>query len=193
MGVTTRRPGNFDEGIAQLRLAVQDTKPSPDATHPRAKLWRACSALLCDEFLAGMRLLYEANAIVTFLMNTIIPHIEERLRYDILHAEYEKALAKPDNIRQNTERFQAVLKAVAAAADISYKKSVDAEFACMRGAMSALHTDDTIIVGLQVLYVSSKTARSALDLVFKRLIDAYQNDTSIITTTEIPFEAMFLR
>lgn len=191
--VVLRRPSSFDEGVQQLQLAVDTTKAPPEATTPRAKVWRACYTLLREDFLRGMRLLYEANQIVSFLFNTIVPHIEERLRYETLQVEYDKAMAKPDAVTQNEARFKGILQAIAAAETVSRNKTVDDEFASMRDAMSGLYANDTIATGLGVLYISSKTARGALDLIFKRLIDAYQNDTSIMQTTDIPIEAMLLR
>ena len=192
--VVLRRPSNFEEGEAQLRTAVEQTRAAPESQSPRAKVWRACSQLLRTEFLAGMRALYDANAIVSFLFNTIVPHVEERLRYDTLQEEHDRAAAKPDAVAQNTARFQAILGELAKGEAVSKAKpNVDPAFAAMRDAMCALHRDATVIEGLCVLYVSTKTARGALDLIFKRLIDAYNNDTSIVQTTEIPMEAMLLR
>lgn len=188
-----RRPSTFDEGTAQLQKAVDDTTPPVEAIGPRAKVWRACRTLLLPEFLAGLRTLYEANAIVSFLFNTIVPHIEERLRYDTLQSEYSKAAARPDAVKQNEARFVAMLGALAAAEEASRGNVVDAPFAAMREAMHGLHANATVVEGLGVLYVSSKTARGALDLILKRLMDAYNNDTSIVATTDIPMEAMLLR
>ena len=72
-------------------------------------------------------------------------------------------------------------------------KTVDAPFAAMRDAMAPLHADPKVLDGLVALYVSSKTARGALDVIYERLIDAYKNDTSIRTTTDIPLHVMLLR
>ena len=192
--VMLRRPSTFDDGIAQLRTAVHDTEAKPEAQTPRAKLWRACHQLLRTDFVDGMHALYDANAIVSFLFNTIVPHMEERLRYDTLQTEHDKAVAKPDAVAQNTARFQAILAELEKAAAVSKANpNVDAPFAKMRDGMCALHTDATVVEGLCVLYVSTKTARGALDLIFKRLIEAYRNDTTIVQTTEIPMEAMLLR
>lgn len=192
--VTLRRPSDFAEGTAQLRAAVEQTAPAVDATTPRAKVWRACSQLLRTEFVDALRLLYDANAIVSFLFNTIVPHVEERLRYDTLQTEYDKAHAKPESVEQNTKRFKATLEALLLAETESRAKAnVDATFATMREGMRGLHGDATVTEGLLVLYVSSKTARSALDLIFKRLIEAYHNDTRIVQTTDIPVDAMWLR
>lgn len=192
--VVLRRPSTFDEGVTQLRTAVDETPAKPEAQAPRAKLWRACHQLLRTDFLDGMRALYDANAIVSFLFNTIVPHMEERLRYDTLQTEHDRATAKPDAVAQNTSRFRAILREMAKSEAVSKAKlGVDADFAAMRDAMCVLHTDATVAEGLCVLYVSTKTARGALDLIFKRLVEAYQNDTTIVQTTEIPMEAMLLR
>ena len=195
--VLLRRPSSFDEGIEQLTTAVRETKPTQETTSitspPRARVWRACHRLLSQEFIEGLRVLYEANAIVAFLFNTIVPHFEERLRYDTLQSEYDRAAGKPDAVRQNEARLHALLEALAEAEGSSRLKTVDPAFARMRDAMSALHRDTEIRVGLNVLYICSKTARGALDLIIERLVQAYRNDTSIVPTSDIPMAAMLLR
>ena len=101
--------------VEQLQKAVAETRPAAGAIGPRADVWRACEALLLPDFVVGLRMLYEANAIVAFLFNTIVPHVEERLRYDTLQTEYDKAAAKPDAVAQNTTRFRAIVQALAEA------------------------------------------------------------------------------
>ena len=187
-----RRPSTLDEGVAQLRAAVGATAPNdPTADHPRARLWGACNAMLRDEFVAGMRLLYDANAIVSFLFNTIVPHVEERLRFDTL-AE-ETARCKPESAAQNEARLAAIVKKMAEADAVSRARVVDADFATMRQGVSALYTDATVVRGLSALYASSKKARGVLDLIFQRLDEALRKDASIVATTDIPMEAMLLR
>lgn len=119
--------------------------------------------------------------------------MEERLRFDTLEKEHAKANAKPENVAQNTARYQAFLKALADAETESKAKQVDTDFAKMRASMGALYADAEVRAGLCVLYVSSKTARTALDMIFERLIQSFKNDTTIVSTTEIPFEALMLR
>lgn len=191
--VTLRRPSTFEEGIQQLTTALADTQPPPESQTPRAKVWRACHVLLQDGFPGGLRLLYEANAIVSMLFNTIVPHVDERMRYDTLQREYDKAHAKPAAVEQNAARFAAIIEAVAAAERESHNRHVSDEFASMRSGMAALYANDTVLTGLSVLYVSNKTARGALDLILQRLLDAFRNDSDIVQTTDIPLEAMWLR
>lgn len=188
-----RRPSSFDDGVEQLRKAVDDTPASVESEAPRAKVWRACFTLLKDDFLRGMRALYEANAIVSCLFNTIVPHIDERLRYDTLQVEYDKAAARPESVEQNRARFRAILGELASAEGASRQKTVDVEFAAMRDAMRCLHANHTVVEGLGILYVSSKTARTALDLIFDRLVESFRNDTSIVQTTDVPIAAMMLK
>ena len=139
-----------------------------------------------------MRLLFDANAIVSFLYKTIVPHIEERLRYDNLAEEYAKASTRADAFAQNARRFDALRERLSEADATSRTREVDAPFASMRDAMLHLHKRDVVCKGLRTLYVSSKTARGVLDLVLGRLLDALTNDVTIRTTTDIPFEAMQL-
>jgi hypothetical protein len=193
-----RRPTTCAEGVEQIRLALREVKPtsSPSASGApaaRVLLWNACTALFQSSFVEdGLVVLYEANEIVSFVFNTFVPHIEDRIRYDTLNAEYERAAAKPESVRQNSERFEAILGTLRAADATNRTKTVDERFARMRNAMSALFADAAVREGLCVLYVSSKLARKALDLVMERLISALQNDTSIVSTSEIPMDALFL-
>ena len=175
--------------MTQLRAAVGATALN-DATadHPRARLWGAWNAMLRDDFVAGMRLLYDANAIVSFLFNTIVPHVEERLRFDTL-AE-EMAGVKPASAEQNEARLTAILKKVTEADATSRARRVDDDFARMRDGVSALYMDVVVVRGLTTLYVSSKKARGVLELIFQRLDDALRNDDRIKATTDIPMEAM---
>ena len=179
-------PSTGDRPAARRRR--RDARP-PRSTR-RAQGGRAARHAGTD-FPAGPRC---SRRWSVFLFNTIVPHVEERLRYDTLQSEYDKAQAKPDAVKQNGARFDAILRAAVEAEAVSRAKpGVDAAFVKMRNAICGLYTDATVTEGLGVLYVSSKTARGALDLIFKRLIDAYQNDTKIVTTSEIPLEAMMLR
>lgn len=196
MATTLRRPSSYDEGVAQLRKAVQDTPPNaaPSAT-PRGMLWAACDTLVRDERFVrdGLRTLYDANQVVSFLFHTIVPHLEERLRFTKLQTDYDAATRKPENVAQNAKRFDAIVAGVVAADEHSCRNlEVDAEFARMRDAMRPISRDAGVVAGLRVLYVSSKVGRKSIDLIFQRLIDAFQNDTRIVTTTEIPLEAMFM-
>ena len=193
--VVLRRPSTFDEGVEQLRTALEETAPPVDGATPRAKLWRAAHTLFHDPgFVDALRLLHGANEIVSFLFNTIVPHIEERLRYDTLQEEYDRAHGKPHAVKQNGERLRAIVDALVAAEEESRReRSQDAQFVGMREGMRTIHTNETVLTGLSILYVSSKTARSALDLILKRLLDTYRNDSTIVRTTDIPFEAMLLR
>ena len=187
-----RRPSTLDEGVEQLRAAVGATAPSdPSADHPRARLWGACNAMLREDFVAGMRLLYDANAIVSFLFNTIVPHVEERMRFDTLSEEMDAV--KPESAAQNEARMAAIVKRMAEADAVSRAKMVDSDFETMRQGVSALYMDVTVVRGLTTLYVSSKKARGVLDLIFQRLDEALRNDASIKSTTDIPMEAMLLR
>ena len=190
-----RRPETLDAGVKQLRDALAQTTPTPDSHGPRARLWRACDALFrADAFVDSVRVLYDANAIVSFLFNTLVPCVEERLRYDTLEQEHARALDKPDAVTQNGARFLAMLDAVAAAEATSRANPrVESAFCAMRDGLSPLHADATARDGLGVLYVSSKLARKAIDMILQRLMDAYQNDTSVVPTTDIPWEAMMLR
>lgn len=192
--VVLRRPSSFAEGMQQLKTAVEQTPAAPEAETPRAKVWRASHSLLRPEFLEGLEIIYESNAVVSFLFNSIVPHIEDRLRYDTLQGEYDKAAAKPDALKQNDARFGAIINALRHAHRVSEAKAItDADFLKMRTSMAALHANATIVTGLGVLYVSTKMARGALDLIFQRLIHALENDVTVVKTTDIPMEAMLLR
>jgi hypothetical protein len=193
------RPSTFDEGVAQLRKARDETAPAraaptPDDVPPRVLLWRAVDRLVGDAaFLHGMRLLYDANQIVSFLYNSIVPHLEERLRFSKLQDDYDKAKKKPENIKQNTARFEAIVQSLreADATSVAQRK-VDADFAAMRQGVRPLSSDAVVLSGLRIVYVSSKTARGCLDLMFERLLEALQNDTKIVPTTDIPMHVLLM-
>lgn len=188
-----RRPATLDEGVSQLLSAIRDTTPKEDTSPalPRYLLWRACDRLFCENFVQnGMRPLYEKNKIVSLLFNIIVPHLEERLRYATLQEEFDKAQNKPQNVQQNTERLNAILEEVRLADAFSKSRKVDESFAAMRDAMEPLIRGQEVLEGLKVLYISSKTARTALDLILQRLISAFRNDVSIKETYDIPMEAL---
>lgn len=199
-----KRPSTLDEGVTQMQLAVEQTTPRDalTSTTPRARLWR-CVRVLCSmdakhdgvDFVGGMRLLYNANAVVSCLYNTLVPCIEERLRHSTLQDEYDRASAHRDgsSLAQNSARFRGLLAVLAEAEGRSRVKEVDEAFATMRESMRLLHHNAVVADGLEVLYVSSKTARAAFDLMFKRLVDAFENDITIRTTADIPLEAMMIR
>ena len=191
------RPSTFEEGVAQLRKARDDTAPTrappPEDVPPRVLLWRAVDRLVGDEaFLRGMRLLYDANQIVSFLYNSIVPHLEERLRFSKLQDDYDKAKKKPENIQQNTARFEAIVQSLREADASSTQRQVDADFAAMRQGVRPLSSDAVVLSGLRIVYVSSKTARNCLDLMFERLLEALQNDTKIVPTTDIPMHVLLM-
>ena len=192
-----QRPSTFDEGVVQLRKARDETAPTrappPEDVPPRVLLWRAVDRLVGDEaFLRGMRLLYDANQIVSFLYNSIVPHLEERLRFSKLQDDYDKAKKKPENIQQNTARFEAIVQSLREADATSTQRQVDADFAAMRQGVRPLSSDAVVLSGLRIVYVSSKTARGCLDLMFERLLEALQNDTRIVPTTDIPMHVLLM-
>lgn len=192
-----QRPSTFDEGVAQLRKARDETAPTRvlpvDDVPPRVLLWRAVDRLVGDgAFLQGMQLLYDANQIVSFLYNSIVPHLEERLRFSKLQDDYVKAKKKPENIQQNTARFEAIVKSLRDADATSSQRQVEAEFATMRQGVRPLSSDAVVLSGLRIVYVSSKTARGCLDLIFERLLEALQNDTKIVQTTDIPMHVLLM-
>ena len=90
--------------------------------------------------------------------------------------------------------FVAIINALRNAHRVSEAKAItDTDFLKMRTSMAGLHANATIVTGLGVLYVSTKMARGALDLIFQRLIHALENDVTVVKTTDIPMEAMLLR
>ena len=109
---------------------------------PRALLWCAVNRLVHDDdFLHGMRLLYDANQIVSFLYNSIVPHLEERLRFTKLQDDYDRAMKKPENIQQNTMRFEAITKSIREADVVSTARKVSDDFAVMRRGVRPLSSD----------------------------------------------------
>lgn len=193
--MTFVRPATLDAGVVQLQLALSQTKPKTGKTmemHPRVALWNACDVLINDrEFVeAGLRVLYENNQIVSFLFNTIVPHIEERLRTDTLREEL--TTQKEDSVTQNKTRYDAIIAALNDAIGLSEARDVSERFANMRNAMKPLAQNATVKSGLLTLYVSSKTARKALDMILERLLHTFEHDRDIQKTTDIPFDAMML-
>ena len=190
-----RRPSTYEEGVAQLRRAVADTTPNvPSAQAPRCALWAACRELVDDQAFVtdGLRQLYDANQVVSFLFHTMVPHLEERLRYTRMQDEYDAAMRKPDSVAQNTKRFDAVVAAVIEADDSSCARSVEDDFARMRAAIRPLTRSAVVVAGLRTLYVSSKIGRKSIDLILQRLIEALRDDVRIVKTTEIPIEALLM-
>ena len=191
-----KRPETCDEGVEQLRLAMADAPPVESHTTPRALLWRACAALVGETEPArafvddGLRVLYDANMIVSFMLNSLVPHVVDRLRYDTLNEEHDHASRKPDSVEQNRARFRAIRGELEKADGVSRAKKVDATFAKMRQAVAPLYADECVVAGLDALYVSNKKARRALDLILERLTDALNKDTTVVKTTEIPFDVM---
>jgi hypothetical protein len=190
-----KRPASYDEGIAQIRKAVAETVPPTDGDTPRAKLWRACERLVTDRAFVddGLRVLYDANQLVSFLFHTIVPHIEERLRYTKLQDDMDRATRKPEHVQQNEERFVAIIQATARACVQSERRAVDDAYARMRAGIRLMFSDAEVVVGLRILYVSSKVARKSLDLIYTRLIDTFENDSNVVRTTAIPWDAMLLK
>ena len=190
-----KRPASYDEGIAQIRKAVAETRPPDGGDTPRAKLWCACHRLLSDDAFVddGLRVLYDANQLVSFLFHTIVPHIEERLRYTKLQDDVDRTARRPDHVRQNEQRFDAVIQATARACVRSEQREVDDAYARMRAGIRAMFSDAQVVVGLRVLYTSSKVARKSLDLIYTRLIETFENDASVVRTTEIPWDALLLQ
>ncbi len=193
MTTPLRRPSTYDEGVAQLRAAVRDTEPT-DKTTPRGVLWDACNTLVNDKGFIndGMCPLYAANQLVSFLFHTIVPHMEERLRCNTLRDEYETAMRRPENVRQNGERFDAIIVAVVTADKASCARQVDVDYARMRKGLRPISHDPCVVAGLRLLYVTSKLGRKCIDLIMNRLIETFGNDTCIMKTSTIPMEAMFM-
>lgn len=189
-----KRPSSFEEGVEQLLKAKLDTQPHlHESKVPRARLWNAVDRLVTDDkFIKGMKILYDANQIVSFLFHTIVPHLEERLRYTKLEDDFDKAKKKPDALTQNSVRFDAIIKSVCEADKESCKRSVDDQYERMRDGLRPLSTESSVLDGLKLVYVSSKTARKCLDLIFQRLLDTLINDDHIVQTSDIPLSVLMM-
>lgn len=177
-----------------IHKAVMETMPTSDESGPRMRLWTATKFLVDSAgfWKDGLGPLYTANAVVSFLFNTITPALEERLRTPLLQEEFDRANQKPDAVSANAQRFEAMITALNRTDTLSCERTVTDEYRAMREAMRILYQNNGVTDGLGVLYTSSKTARKVLDLMFERLLHTYENDSAVVKTTDIPFEVMML-
>lgn len=164
-------------------------------TKPCVKALRVgCSVLRQSWFEEGLRPLYIKNTIVSFLTNTIAPSLVEFLTDDaIIDKKHEAAKGDDETYRKHTKKIKKHLDTIAEACEQSMDRKVTPEFERMRAAMKFMATNEETRLAFQILFVSHETARKVLALMLVRLVDALAKHNDIMTSTDIPFEAMMIK
>lgn len=185
------RPSSIDECI---KMCDQHSKSEFPKGH-RETLRLATREMLGKFMEKGLRPLYDANTIVSFLTNTITPSLIELLcdetKIEELVAE---SLKDRTAFKERAKKYEGIMLRLHSACEDSKAReaSCTREFIEMRNAMIVFSTDAAILNGLKLVYVSHETARSILDLMIDRLLIALKDHNDIMSSTDIPFSAMAL-
>jgi hypothetical protein len=139
----------------------------------------------------GLQPLYRKNLIVSFLVNTLVPECVELL---VDEHRLMKLLASVPASKKVTyvARLAAHFDSVRVAAERSHARKVTPDFAKMRDAMVFLVTDPVVKSGFDLLFESSKTARTVVGVFVERLVDALDNHSKIEVSNDLPFHILAL-
>ena len=180
-----RRPSTLDEGITSLER-LQAFRVTGARVTILAALKR-CTEL--NWFELAMRPLYDANAIVRMLFNSLVPMMQEIVLEEAVLTTLQEQ-ADSAKVKKYETEFLAMWSSFREAAPKRHERQVSERFEKMAGSMQAYAADDTIRQALCILYTHMRKARAALKLIFARITDALLHDVDIVTTTEIPIEAL---
>ena len=186
-----RRPSTWEDFMDLTDKALENGA----YTRPCVKALRlGCVALRQSWFEEGLRPLYIKNTIVSFLTNTIAPSLVEFLTDDeIIDKKHEKAKEDEGTYRKHTKKIKKHLDMIAEACEQSMDRKVTPEFERMRAAMKFMATNEDTRFAFQILFVSHETARKVLAMMLVRLVEALANHNDIMTSSDIPFEAMMIK
>ena len=189
------RPTSIKEVKQQMTYALNVPVPVEGHRH-RLTVQTAARSLIdngwVDDALAP---LYEANTLVSFLTNTITPHLVQLIDDERLLTEsLNNALKDRRTFDSQCAMFERIFKKIEAACLDARTRDAQQteEFKKMRDSMYMFVTTTEVYNGFKIMYVSIDKARLILDLMTDRLTIALQEHDDIMSSTDIPLKAMAL-
>lgn len=188
-----RRPHNFKEFRDLLSCASSMALQSKSISDRRQSFVYAMMRLDEVWFDDGLRPLYEANALVSFLCNTVASTLcEHMVDENMLDRAFTEAHRNPTTVEMHDKEFTKILKSIVAACETVNKRKVTPRFAKFCNAMAAFATDQCIEKGTRVIYVSLTLARKVVNMVLQRLLHGLLHDNDIQPSSDIPMDAVLL-
>jgi len=185
-----KRPSSWEEFILLVRKGLDHPLESE---RPCVKELRKGTNHMMDVwFEDGLQPLYKKNTIVSLLSNTICPSLCEFLTDEnLLDDAYKKACSEK-KVEKRTKKVADIMSHISEACDSSKNRKTTDEFRKMSDAMKKMACDEECKNAIHILYASHENARKILTLMFNRLVDALNNHSDVMESTDIPFEAMMI-
>ena len=176
-----------------MRDAIALQKKQQNVSGVRSSFCESLEYTVNVWFADGLRPIYNANKMVSFLGNTLTPPVNELVvdehKLDNL---YDAAINDQDGFSRRTQRLEEILSRVRVSCDTVDERQVSEQFLRFRDATRAFSTDAQCVHCLRMLYVSHGLARKILSLVIGRLVESLEKYCDIVSTTDIPMEALML-
>ena len=135
--------------------------------------------------------LYNANAVVKLVTNSLVPTIQELvLEKDVLNGALDKL--KDTSWEKYTREYADLRQQLLDASALAKKRAVSDEFGKMRDAMEQYAQHEQVQRTLSRIYCALPTARLALRLMTQRIGDSLKKDCEILVSEDIPLEAFNL-
>lgn len=183
-----RRPSSFDDVVSILNEAAK-YDPSDDRRHIVLCLRRLEEM---GWYQKGLYHLYNENMLVQFLVNTFVPTVVELIADPGALKKLSSALTDAKRAKYS-EGFKSVFDTLAAESERAKQRTdVSPRFAEMRDSMHGMATDEQCRAGLRVIYLHVKTSRTILNMFVDRLNTALREHKDILSSSDIPMEALML-
>lgn len=183
-----RRPTNFDDVV---RILNEATKYDPQDERREIVL---CLRRLEEMgwYKKGLYHLYNENMLVKFLVNTFVPTVVELVADPDTLKKLSSVLTDAKREKYG-EGFNGVFDTLATESERAKQRTdVSPRFAEMRDSMHKMATDEQCRAGLKVIYLYVKTSRSILNMFVDRLNTALRKHKDILSSSDIPMEALML-
>jgi hypothetical protein len=183
-----RRPTNFDQCMEYMNALK-----SFDVCSEERRTLQRCACSLVDDgwFLDGMKPLYEKNAVVQLIMHSIVPLFQHLV---LEEGVWERKLAETSSqtFKKYEVEYELLRQKMIEACKANLERNVSDTFAKMRASMLRYNENEIVQQALRQLFCCMKPARISLRLVNSRLVHSLANDTDVVESDDIPFEALSL-
>ena len=186
--MVVRRPDTFAAFDSTIRTAFTCANVT-DKDDVRREFNTSMRHVADVWFDAGLRPVYEANRMVSFLTNSLATSLVELIVDDHKLVQlYSAACNDSAAYARRKQRLDDIFNEIRSACTASEEKDVSERFAEFRAATRCLVTDQPCVHGLEILYQSHGVARKILGLVLHRLTTSLRNDTDIVSSADMPLE-----
>ena len=180
-----KRPQDFETAERMIR-AVCDVQ----VTGSQKEMQRALQRLFeFNWYTDAIKPLYDANAVVRMVMNSLVPIVQELILEKNAFDELERVCDPNKKTRYEAE-YKLLRQKLLSAAPTRKNRKVTKDFERMAASMELYALDEEVQTALCKVYCLMKTARTALNLISSRISVALETHCEIQVSDDIPIEAL---